>query len=290
MKLQGEHRFPVGRDALWAALLDPTLLVRVLPGCEPLVPAGENAWRAAMALRVGPVQGRFEGTLALSDLVEATSYRMAIDGSGPAGFLRGSGVIALADDGDGTRLAYEVDAEVGGRVASVGQRLVESSARALAKQGLEGLERELAQRAAAGEGAAAPAPPAPSQAAFAARFARGLFGELPLAWRLAIVALALAALLLLVFSLAGCGAPGGQPRAGGSAEESSEAVSQAERTRRMEEHAAEMQRSYEEALADEDASEEERIRAYQEFEAERQRLNREAEGRNATGEGGQEDP
>lgn len=290
MKLQGEHRFPVGRDVLWAALLDPALLVRVLPGCEPLVPAGENSWRAAMALRVGPVQGRFEGTLALSDLVERTSYRMAIDGSGPAGFLRGSGTIALADDGDGTRLAYEVDAEVGGRVAAVGQRLVESSARALAKQGLEGLERELAQRAATAEGAAAPPPPAPSQAAFAARFARGLFGELPLAWRLAIVALALAALLLLVLTLTGCGAPRGEPRAGEGEAEESESHSQTERTRRMEERAAEMQRGYDEAIADESASEEEKLRAYQEFEAERQRLNREAEGRNATGEGGQEDP
>jgi len=198
VKLAGEHRFEIGRERLWRALVDPALLSRVLPGCEPLEPTGENAWKAAMTVKVGPVQGRFQGSLALPDLVAPQSYRMAIEGSGPAGFLRGSGGIDLRESEGGTLLAYALDAQVGGRVASVGQRLVESSGRALAKQGLEGLARELAAReAAAAGGAETPSePPAPpSTAAFAGRFARGLWAELPASWRWG---LGLAGVLLLV--------------------------------------------------------------------------------------------
>lgn len=216
MKLEGEHRFPVGREALFAALLDPALLARVLPGCEPLEATGANAFRAAMTVAVGPVKGRYQGTLALADLVPPSGYRMKLDGSGPSGFLRGEGAIALEAVDGGTRLRYALDAQVGGRIASVGQRLVESSARALAKQGLEGLERELAARAeAAAAGAAAEAaggesPPRlpnapPSMTAFGARFVLGLWRELPASWRWAAGALVLGALLLLAALLAGRG-------------------------------------------------------------------------------------
>lgn len=207
MKLQGEQRFAVDRARLWDALLDPTLLARVLPGAEPLVATGEHAWRTALAVAVGPVQGRFQGSLVLSDLVAPESYRMQIDGSGPAGFLRGTGTIRLvAENGGSTRLVYELDAQVGGRVASVGQRLIESSARAMARQGLEGLERELAARAASADSPAAAAelPAPPTQAQFAARFARGLWNELPRSWRLGLAALALALLAGTALVLRGC--------------------------------------------------------------------------------------
>jgi carbon monoxide dehydrogenase subunit G len=211
VKLEGSHTFPVARERLWEALLDPTLLVRVLPGCEPLEPAGENRWRAAMTLQVGPVKGRFQGTLELSELDPPRGYRMKIDGTGTAGFLRGEGRITLVEAQAATALGYEVDAQVGGRIAAVGQRLVESSARALARQGLEGLERELAGRiaqpaaaaAAAAAGAPAtqagptPAPAGPSQTAFAARFALGLWRELPASWRWGALALAAGLLALL---------------------------------------------------------------------------------------------
>ena len=204
MKLQGDHTFPVARERLWEVLLDPTLLVRVLPGCEPLEPIGDGpdpSWRAAMTLQVGPVKGRFKGTLALSELDPPRGYRMKIDGSGSAGFLRGEGRITLAEAPGATTLAYEVDAQVGGRIASVGQRLVESSGRALARQGLEGLERELAARAPVADApGATPQPGAPpSTAAFAGRFARGLWRELPASWRW--TALALAAAILTALAL-----------------------------------------------------------------------------------------
>ena len=224
MKLEGEHSFPVSREHLWLALLDPSLLARVLPGCEPLVPIGTDpehpSWKAGLTVAIGPVKGRFAGTLQLSDLVAPTSYHLKLDGSGAPGFLRGEGGVELIEAGGGTILRYAIDAQVGGKIASLGQRLVESSGRAISKQGLEGLERELAARAAvigaaasaAALGTAASAAAlavrpdvvapasAPSQAAFAGRVAQGVWAELPASWRWGIL-VALAALVAAVVYL-----------------------------------------------------------------------------------------
>ena len=212
MKLEGRHEFRVPRERLWAALVDPSLLARVLPGCEPLEPTGENAWKAAMTVAIGPVKGRFTGNLGLSELDPPESYRMKLDGSGPSGFLRGEGRVALEPTAAGTALIYALDAQVGGRIASVGQRLVESSAKAIAKQGLEGLERELAARtemeakiapadAAIGVQPAQVSSPPPSTSAFALRFLIGLWRELPISWRVAIVGVVVATIALVTFLL-----------------------------------------------------------------------------------------
>ncbi len=208
MKLEGEHTFPVSREHLWLALLDPSLLARVLPGCEPLVPIDTDtehpSWKAAITVAIGPVKGRFQGTLALTDLVPPTSYHLKLDGSGAPGFLRGEGGVELIEAGGSTILRYAVDAQVGGKIASLGQRLVESSGRSISKQGLEGLERELAHRAAAEVKSAVPTPiteaEPPSQAAFAGRVARGVWAELPASWRWGIL-LGLAALVAAVVYL-----------------------------------------------------------------------------------------
>lgn len=208
MKLEGEHTFPVSREHLWLALLDPSLLARVLPGCEPLVPIDTDpehpSWKAAITVAIGPVKGRFQGTLALSDLVPPTRYHLKLDGSGAPGFLRGEGGVELIEAGGSTILRYAVEAQVGGKIASLGQRLVESSGRSISKQGLEGLERELAARAATDVKSSVPtlrpeeAPP--SQAAFAGRVARGVWAELPASWRWGIL-LGLAALVAAVVYL-----------------------------------------------------------------------------------------
>ncbi len=194
MKLAGEHRFDAPRERVWRALLDPAILARTLPGCERLEQVAESEFRGVLNVQVGPVKGQFQGTLALSDLRAPESYRMKLDGSGPAGFLRGEGTVALAEDGGGTLLRYDLDAQVGGRMAGVGQRLLDSSAKSIARQGLEGLGRQLAalQPAAAptpsaGNPVPVPAlasppapdlPPPPSQAAVAARVARDVARDL----------------------------------------------------------------------------------------------------------------
>lgn len=174
MKIQGEHTFDAPRERVWHALLDPEVLARTLPGCERLERTGENEFRGALNVQVGPVKGQFQGTLQLSDLIPLEGYHMKLEGSGPAGFMNGAGDLRLADaPAGGTLLRYDLDAQVGGKLAGVGQRLIESSARSITKQGLEGLARELramapaepAPAVASGEPAsAAPPPPAPVQA------------------------------------------------------------------------------------------------------------------------------
>jgi hypothetical protein len=132
---------------------------------------------------VGPVKGKFKGKLTLSDLVPAEGYHFRIEGRGPAGFVNGEGDLQLVDDDGGTLLRYQVDAKVGGRIAGVGQRLLDSSAKVVTRQGFEGFERQLVARQQAEDGAAAQVA-APSQAAFAARVAGGVVAELvPPRWR-----------------------------------------------------------------------------------------------------------
>ncbi len=186
MKIQGEHTFDAPRERVWQALLDPGVLARTLPGCERLERTAENEYRGVLNVQVGPVKGQFQGTLHLSDLVPQESYHMKLDGSGPAGFMNGQGGLRLADaPAGGTVLRYDLDAQVGGKLAGLGQRLVESSARSITKLGLEGLGRELQALDAPAEAApTAPAPltpkapPAPTQAELAARVAGDVMRDL----------------------------------------------------------------------------------------------------------------
>jgi uncharacterized protein len=221
MKIQGEHSFEAPREVVWEALLDPRVLAATLPGCERLQRTGDNAFSGAINIKVGPVQGRFDGTVELSRLEPPAGYHLAIKGTGPPGFVDGRGAIRLAENGGGTRLAYEVDAQVGGRIAGVGQRLLDSSARVITRQALEALDRQLPAYAAArawsggggetageGGGAAPEAPAAPTQGELAVQFARGLAAELvPAPYRPWVLAAAVVVLLAAVFLLArACGA------------------------------------------------------------------------------------
>ncbi len=194
MKIKGSHTLAVPRAVVWEAILDPEVLSRTLPGCEDMAPVGDNRFRGKLKMKVGPVQGVFEGGVELLDLDPPNGYSLKMDGKGAPGFVNGKGSLRLEDSDDGgTLLHYEIDAQVGGRIAAVGQRLLDSSAKVLTRQGLQGLEQQLAARAPASEpaaaapkpeagspapdAAAAAAPEAPSQAAFAGRFAAGMARE-----------------------------------------------------------------------------------------------------------------
>jgi hypothetical protein len=192
VKIAGKHTLSVPRDVVWEAILDPEVLSRTLPGCEDMAPVGDNEFRGKLKMKVGPVQGVFEGGVELLDLDPPNGYKLKMDGKGAPGFVNGNGSLRLEDAEDGgTLLHYEIDARVGGRIAAVGQRLLDSSAKVLTRQGLQGLEKQLEARAAAAPAPdAAPIPPqaaplqaetgaeAPSQAAFAGKFAAGLAREL----------------------------------------------------------------------------------------------------------------
>jgi uncharacterized protein len=124
MKLEGAYEVPAPRDKVWDAFLDPKLLKQAMPGCEKLEATGPDEYKATMKIGVGGVKGTFEGKVKLSDKKQPDSYRMAVEGSGGPGFIRGETVITLTDNAGGTRVSYTADVQVGGLIASVGQRLL----------------------------------------------------------------------------------------------------------------------------------------------------------------------
>ena len=145
VKLAGSHEFDAPKEAVWEALLDPDVLSRILPGCKQLDRSGENEFKGEISIRVGPVQGSFNGTVNLKEIDPPNSYRMELAGQGRPGYVKGTGALRLEGDAP-TTLHYDGDAQLSGRIASVGQRLVDSTARSLTRQGLQSLESIIAAR------------------------------------------------------------------------------------------------------------------------------------------------
>ena len=146
MKVAGRQKIAAPRQIVWESLLDPEVLAGTLPGFRGLERVGDNEFAGALALGVGPVQGSFEGRVKLDDLCPPDSYSMRMEGRGGPGFVEGSGGIRLHDDGDGTMLEYDLDVQVGGRLAGLGQRLLDMTARMLTKQGLSRLTEAIEAR------------------------------------------------------------------------------------------------------------------------------------------------
>ena len=178
MKVAGEYRFAAPPQQVWEALLDPEVLAAVMPGCKKLELTGENQYEGALDMKVGPVQGQFQGKVNLEDLDPPNGYSMRLDGQGAPGFVKATARVEIAGDGDGTRMTYDGDAQVGGRIASVGQRLLDSSSKAIIKQSLEGLNNQVVARNAAAAGEQVEAPKAPTQADFAKEVAREVAKDL----------------------------------------------------------------------------------------------------------------
>jgi uncharacterized protein len=124
MKIEGSADIQAPRDRVWAAFLDPGILAQALPGCEKLEAVGPNEYRATMKVGVAAIKGTFEGKVRLSDLEPPNRYRMAVEGSGAPGFVRGDAGMELSDVDGGTRVSYDADVQVGGLIASVGQRML----------------------------------------------------------------------------------------------------------------------------------------------------------------------
>ena len=135
MKLEGTHDIPVPRQRVWEAFLDPEQLRQAIPGCEKLEAVGNDEYKATMKIGVAAVKGTFEGKVRLSDKKPPDSYRLAVEGSGGPGFIRGETVITLSDaDGGGTRVSYSADVQVGGLIAGVGQRMLGGVSKMMADQ------------------------------------------------------------------------------------------------------------------------------------------------------------
>ena len=159
MNVAGEHTFDAPQEMVWAALQDPLVLGAILPGGEGIAAVGENEFKGNLKVKVGPVQGAFSGHIQLSNVVAPESYDISVDGKGAPGFVKANGGLKLTAQGEQTHMVYQGTAQVGGRLASVGQRLIESSAKAIIHQSLlalnEYLKVQMAQKYAAEH------PPAP---------------------------------------------------------------------------------------------------------------------------------
>lgn len=135
MDLSGAYLIPAPAEAVWAALNDPEKLKAALPGCESLTKLSDTEFEAVATQSIGPVKARFKGKVALLDLNPPRSYTIKGEGSGgAAGFAKGEAKVELVPDAGGTRLIYTVKATVGGKIAQIGQRLIDGVARKLADE------------------------------------------------------------------------------------------------------------------------------------------------------------
>ena len=132
MKLEGSSDVPAARQTVWEAFLDPAKLKKAIPGCEKLEAIAPEEYKATMKVGVGGVKGTFEGKVRLTEKKPPESYKMAVEGSGGPGFIRGETLIKLSDADNGTRVAYSADVQVGGLIASVGQRMLGGVSKMLA--------------------------------------------------------------------------------------------------------------------------------------------------------------
>ena len=147
MIVEGGHRFEGPREAVWGLLLDPEVIAKTVPGTQAMTRVGPGRYQGTMRVGVGPlVAAEFDVTVSLADVVEPERYTMRIEGLGRLGFTRGNAWVRLEPDGGGTLMYVRSDLEVGGKIAAVGQRLLDSVGRMLAKQGLEAMAREVEKR------------------------------------------------------------------------------------------------------------------------------------------------
>jgi carbon monoxide dehydrogenase subunit G len=133
MELKDEREIAAAPAKVWAALLDPEVLKACIPGCESMTGSPADGFEATVVQKVGPVTARFTGLVTLTDIVEGRSCTISGEGKGgPAGFAKGGAKVSLAPSGQGTRLTYAAEAKVGGKIAQLGSRLIDSFARKMA--------------------------------------------------------------------------------------------------------------------------------------------------------------
>jgi len=149
MEMQGSRHLAVSQQQAWDALNDPEVLKACIPGCDKVEPAGEDQYAIGMAVKVGPVAARFNGKIQLQDILAPNSYTLVFEGQGgAAGFGKGSAQVSLAPpaEGGGCELSYTAKAQVGGKIAQVGQRLIDGVARSMAEDFFKRFDDEMQRR------------------------------------------------------------------------------------------------------------------------------------------------
>jgi carbon monoxide dehydrogenase subunit G len=179
VKLEGEYVFDGPREAVWELVRDPEVLATALPGTQSLEQISENEYAGKMHVRIGPVSGDFDGKIVVSDEVPPESYTLAVNGRGAPGHAHGTGYVQLFEHDDSkTLMQYQGDMQVGGRLANVGQRLIDSASKSMIHQGLDSLNNALQARMLAEEEGTDVEYVPPSEAEFAAAVAKDMAGEM----------------------------------------------------------------------------------------------------------------
>ena len=190
MEIDGEQRIAAARETVWTALNEVQALRLCIPGCDSLEKVSENEFDGTVTAKVGPVKASFGGRVTLSDIDPPNGYTLSGEGKGSAGFAKGEATVRLHEDGAETVLSYTAKAQVGGKLAQVGSRLIDGTVRKLAGQFFTNLNAHLATVEGVPAPAAAPETPA-----------TGFGGLSPKAWTVGLIVLA--ALLLWVFAAPG---------------------------------------------------------------------------------------
>jgi len=194
MDMTGEYRIPAPRQKVWEALNDPEILKLSIPGCETLDKNSDTELTAKVAAKVGPVSAKFTGKVTLSDINPPQSYKISGEGQGGvAGFAKGGAEVELEEDGGATILRYKATAQVGGKLAQIGSRLIDSTAKKMANE----FFGKFAEQVGGGAEEAAPEAPAPEAASAPPPAAAEPAGGLsPMVWITGLIAVVVIGLVI----------------------------------------------------------------------------------------------
>ncbi|MEW6717280.1 MAG: carbon monoxide dehydrogenase subunit G [Chloroflexota bacterium] len=201
MRIEGEYIFNGPREDVWEIIRDPEVLTKALPGTQSLKQVSESIYEGELFVRVGPVVGSFSGRLEVSNEVHPESLTLTVEGEGKPGFAKGSGDVQFIDRGDGTTLLkYAGEVQIGGKIASVGQRLLDTVSKSMARQGLGAVDEALQARIKAKTGGEQVEYKPPSEVEFAAAVAKDMASEVfSSRWVWLVVALVAVIILAIVF-------------------------------------------------------------------------------------------
>jgi carbon monoxide dehydrogenase subunit G len=144
MKIEGDHTIKAPRESLYRLMIDPEILRRCVPGCQSLEAAADGSYKMTLKAGVGSIKGVFTGSIKLEEMREPEHYKMIVEAKGPPGFLKGEGSIYLVELGQETMVNYTGETSVGGTIAGIGQRMVQSTAKMMARQFFAAIEAEAA--------------------------------------------------------------------------------------------------------------------------------------------------
>jgi carbon monoxide dehydrogenase subunit G len=150
VKVSGAYRLAIPRERAYALLQDPVILARCMPGCESLEKTGEDEYAMRMKMALAAVSGKFDGKVRITEARAPTQFRLYVDGTGKIGFMKGDGLLTLNEAEGGTDVRYEGEVHVGGTIASVGQRLIDGTAKMLIKRFFDKLATEAVKASGAG--------------------------------------------------------------------------------------------------------------------------------------------